>query len=125
MWFRGGRRLARPVLSSAREYTMTGPTSALLVWILLGLSYAVAVWRLAHQGDDDGPSASGQMDPGVVDPTGRRTIGIVSSRRQAGECGSGDPHAALVEPPALAFAPQRRRVDAKARGRLFERRALR
>jgi hypothetical protein len=105
---------------------MTGPTAALLVWILLGLSYAAAVWRLAHQGDDDRPSASGHMDPGVVDPTGRRIIGIVSSaavgRTSAARA---IPHAALVEPPALAFAPQRRRVDSKARGRLFERRALR
>jgi len=112
--------------SRPRVHSMSGPTSALLVWVLLGLGYVAAVWRLAHQGDDGAPSARGQMSPSVATVPGRRVIGVVSSAT-VGPAGATRtiPHAALVETPALALAPERGRVDAKARGRFLERRALR
>lgn len=108
---------------------MTGPTAALLVWVCLGVGYAATVWRLARQGDDAGSVASGRTgrdDVFASGPGARQRVGDVSSAPVVSmDAGHPIPHAALIETPPLPLAPERRRIDAEARGRLFERPALR
>lgn len=85
----------------------------MLAWLGLVIAYAATVWRMSRE--PRRALAAGDVELPPRQARALRSIDVRVARRR---------RAALVEPPPLALAPQRGRVDAEAGGGLLERRRL-
>ncbi len=85
----------------------------LAVWLALVIAYVATVVRMSRE-----TGRAAKADDAALPPRGPTSIDVRAARRRR------DVDVALLEPPPLALAPQRRRVDAEAGGGLLERRRL-
>ena len=85
----------------------------LATWLALLIGYVAIVWSMNRE--PGGAATAGDVTSPHRPPRAPGSIDLRAARHR---------RAALIEPPPLALAPQRGRVDAEAGGGLLERRRL-